>query len=94
MQPCVYILANDYKGTIYTSVTSNLIKRLEQYQSSKNKSFVSRYNCKNLVYYEQYDSIINAISREKQIKAGSRQQKINLIESVNPTWMDLSNTIF
>lgn len=94
MQPCVYILANDYKGTIYTGVTSNLIKRLEQYQSSKNKSFVSRYKCKNLVYYEQYDSIINAISREKQIKAGSRQQKINLIESVNPTWMDLSNTIF
>ena len=93
-QPCVYIMASAYNGTLYVGVTSNLIKRMEQYKTPGNKGFVHKYNCKNLVYYELYNSIVDAIEREKQLKGGSRQQKIDLIESVNQNWMDLCGTLF
>lgn len=88
-QPCVYIMASRRNGTIYTGVTSDLIKRVHQHKNLKVDSFVKKYNCKYLVYFEQYSDILTAITREKQIKAGSRKKKIELIEKANPEWKDL-----
>ena len=89
-QPAVYIMANKRNGTLYTGVTSNLIKRVYQHKHpTSNKSFTSKYECKYLVYYEQYSDMENAIMREKQIKAGSRKDKLKIIETMNPEWLDL-----
>ena len=83
----VYILNNT---TLYTGVTSDLITRvLEHKEKVYPKSFTAKYNISKLVYYESFHSIEEAISREKQIKAGSRKKKIILIESLNPRWIDL-----
>ena len=92
-QPAVYIMASKRNGTIYTGVTSNLIKRIHEHKNNINCSFTSRYKCKLLVYYELCDSMEIAILREKQIKAGSRKKKINLINSMNPEWKDLYKSI-
>jgi len=88
-QPAIYIMANKRNGTIYTGVTSNLSKRIYQHKNESSQSFTSNYQCKILVYYEIFDDMISAISREKQIKAGSRNKKLKLIESINPQWEDL-----
>ena len=92
-QPAIYIMTNKPYGTLYTGVTSHLIQRVYQHKHSNIASFTSRYRCKYLVYYELYEDIVTAISREKQIKAGSRQKKIALIESLNPQWHDLYASI-
>lgn len=89
----IYILTNKPNGTLYTGVTSNLIKRIYEHKQGTIPSFTQKYNCKRLVYYEQFENIIAAIEREKQIKGGSRSKKINLIESINPEWIDLYPTI-
>jgi len=87
----VYILTNKNNTVLYTGVTSNLSNRLIQHQNGFFKnSFTDRYNVKKLVYYEEFDRIETAIAREKQIKAGSRQKKVNLINKFNPEWKDLS----
>jgi len=91
--PCVYILANKRNGTIYTGVTSNLNKRVLEHKNNVVKGFTEKYNVHNLVYYETTDTMFNAIEREKQIKAGSRKKKIDLIEKNNPEWKDLYNEI-
>ncbi len=88
-QPAIYIMANQYRGTIYTGVTSNLIKRVYQHKQGEMRGFTTRYACHLLVYYELHDEIFSAIEREKQIKAGSRNKKIILIEKNNPEWRDL-----
>lgn len=88
-QPCVYIMASRRNGTLYTGVTSNLAQRAYQHRESLIPGFTSRYACKLLVWYEPYDSMIDAIGREKQIKAGSRKSKLALIEALNPDWRDL-----
>ena len=88
-QPVIYIMANKYHGTIYTGVTSDLIQRVYQHKQAKIIGFTNRYHCHYLVYYELFDDIVSAIEREKQIKAGSRKNKIQLIEKMNPTWLDL-----
>jgi putative endonuclease len=88
-QPAVYILTNKYKGTLYTGVTSNLIQRIWQHKSKLVEGFTKKYSVDRLVYFELTEDIGSAITREKQIKAGSRAKKISLIESVNPEWCDL-----
>ena len=87
--PAIYIMTNKPHGTIYTGVTSNLIKRIYQHKQKFIDGFASQYGCTRLVYFEQFDSINDAIAREKQIKAGSRKRKIALIQSLNPKWEDL-----
>ena len=89
-QYCVYLMTNKNNTVIYTGVTSDLKKRVHQHRQRLVKGFTKKYNIDKLVYYEVLDDAYNAISREKQIKAGSRQKKINLINAVNKEWTDLS----
>lgn len=86
-------MTNRPHGTLYTGVTSNLVQRVYQHKNKLIKGFTSKYNLTLLVYFECTDSIISAIEREKQIKGGSRQAKIELIESINPKWLDLYSSI-
>ena len=85
----IYILTNKNHTVLYTGVTGNLIKRIQEHKEHKFKGFTSKYNIEKLVYFEAFNSIIEAIAREKQIKAGSRLIKINLINKSNPLWKDL-----
>lgn len=87
----IYILTNKNNTVLYTGVTSNLTKRLYEHRSGYYpNSFTSKYNVTKLVYYEGFISIDEAIAREKQIKAGSRQKKQDLINAFNPQWNDLT----
>ncbi len=88
-QPAVYIMASRRNGTLYTGVTSDLIRRVWQHRESETPGFASRYGCKMLVWYELHDDMTAAIAREKQIKGGSRKNKLALIEAMNPAWWDL-----
>jgi putative endonuclease len=89
-QPCVYILASQRSGTLYIGVTSDLIARLYQHRTGQVKGFTARYHVHRLVRFEQFETMHEAISREKQLKRWHRQWKINLIESENPEWADLA----
>lgn len=83
----IYIMTNRWNTVIYTGVTNDLIRRVNEHKMHVDeKSFTARYQLEKLVYYEQCDDSYTAISREKQIKAGSRQKKIELIKSINPEW--------
>jgi len=93
-QPAVYILANQRNGTLYIGVTSDLIKRISEHKGHTKIGFTSHYTCKNLVYYEIFDDMTNAIAREKQLKAGSRKKKIDLIKKETPQWKDLYEGLF
>lgn len=85
----VYILFNKPHGTLYTGVTSNLKKRILEHKTKiYPRSFSAEYNISKLGYYEEFQSITEAIDREKQIKAGSRAKKNRLIMLMNPTWED------
>jgi len=87
----IYILTNKNNAVLYVGLTSNLVKRLYEHRTGLNpKSFTSRYNVTKLVYYEEFISIEEAIDREKQLKGGSRQKKLNLINQFNPKWNDLT----
>lgn len=92
-EPAVYIMASRRNGTLYTGVTSDLVKRVYEHKNSGIQCFTSKYNCKTLVFYELIDSMESAIMREKQIKGGSRKKKLNLIEQQNPQWLDLFEDI-
>jgi putative endonuclease len=85
----IYILTNRPYGTLYTGVTSNLIKRVYQHKNHLLNGFSKKYNTKLLVYYDSCEDIYFAITREKQIKKWKRLWKIQLIESTNPQWSDL-----
>ncbi len=85
----VYIMTNKCRGTLYTGVTSNLIKRVYEHKTGITKGFTEKYNCKQLVFFELYEDMINAITREKQIKKFLRNKRIKLIESMNLGWKDL-----
>jgi putative endonuclease len=87
--PAVYIMANKRNGTLYTGVTSNLAQRAWQHREGLLPGFTTRYACKLLVWYERHDNMTSALEREKQIKAGSRKNKLALIEASNPDWRDL-----
>ncbi|MCQ2107977.1 MAG: GIY-YIG nuclease family protein [Fibrobacter sp.] len=84
-----YILFNKRQGCLYTGVTNNLVKRVFEHKSGLHEGFTKKYEVNKLGYYEEYNDIRLAISREKQLKAGNRSQKIHLIESKNPFWNDL-----
>jgi putative endonuclease len=85
----VYILTNHSDQVLYTGVTSDLVKRVYEHKEKIVEGFTKKYNIDKLVYYEVFDDIESAIEREKQIKAGPRKKKIDLIESMNPAYQDL-----
>jgi putative endonuclease len=89
-QPCVYILADRYRGAMYTGVTSGLLGRIHQHREEIFKGFTARYAVKRLVWFEVGEDIEGAIRREKTIKRWPRQWKFNLIEKDNPDWRDLA----
>ena len=89
----VYILTNSRHTVLYTGVTNDLQRRVWEHKNKTGSGFTKRYNVGKLVYYETGDDINIAIAREKQIKAGSRQKKIDLINSLNPEWKDLADDI-
>lgn len=82
-------MTNKKNGTLYIGVTSNLIKRVYEHKNGSCDGFTKKYGLKSLVYYEVCEEITTAIAREKQLKAGSRKKKIDLIESLNTDWLDL-----
>ena len=92
-QPCVYTMASKRHGTLYTGVTANLPRRAWEHREGLAKGFTVKYGCKVLVWYELHESMIAAIAREKQIKAGSRVKKLALIETLNPEWNDLYESL-
>ena len=85
----VYIMTNKNNTVLYTGVTNDLKRRVYQHKEKLIKGFTKKYNINKLVYYEICEDIYSAISREKQIKGGSRQKKIDLIDSINGEWNDL-----
>ena len=87
--PYVYILASRRNGTLYTGVTTDLVRRIWQHREGATPGFTSRYGVKRLVWYEEYGDIVSAIAREKQIKRWRRAWKLALIEARNPQWLDL-----
>jgi putative endonuclease len=92
-QGYIYILFSKRYGTLYTGVTSNLVKRVYEHKTNAIEGFTKNYEVDKLGYYEVCNSIVTAIEREKQIKSGSRKRKLDLIESMNPEWKDLYSTI-
>jgi putative endonuclease len=87
--PFVYIMASRRNGTLYVGVTSDLARRVSEHREGTIAGFTRRYGCKLLVWMEPRERIDEAIAREKQIKAGSREDKLALIERDNPLWNDL-----
>lgn len=85
----VYIITNKTNAVLYTGVTNNLCRRVHEHKEKSLKGFTQKYNLNKLVYYEVFEEIEYALLREKQIKGGSRKDKIGLIESVNKEWKDL-----
>jgi putative endonuclease len=85
----IYIITNYYNTVLYTGVTNDLIRRIYEHKEKIIAGFTKKYNVNKLVYYEIFTDINSAIAREKQIKAGSRQKKIDLVDSMNPQWCDL-----
>ena len=92
-QYCVYIMTNYGNTVLYTGLTNSLKRRVLEHKEKLVDGFTKRYNVTKLVYYEVTEDIRAAIAREKQIKGGSRQKKINLINSINPEWRDLFDEI-
>ena len=92
-QPCVYILASKQNGTLYTGVTSSLLKRIWEHKNNLVEGFTKKYNVHNLVWYEVHESMESAIQREKTIKNWKRAWKIKEIEKTNPQWRDLYPTL-
>jgi putative endonuclease len=94
MKGFVYIMTNQNNTVLYTGFTSDLIDRILKHRLKKYPgSFSAKYNIDKLVYFEELDTIGEAIKREKQIKAGSRAKKIELINSLNPEWVDLCGMV-
>ncbi|WP_303907332.1 GIY-YIG nuclease family protein [Thiohalomonas denitrificans] len=88
----VYILTNKDNRVLYTGVTNDLERRLYEHRNGLTPGFASKYRCHKLVWFESTPDVEAAIGREKQIKAGSRERKVRLIEQLNPQWRDLSTT--
>ena len=85
----VYTTTNKHNTVLYTGVTNNRSRRIFEHQTKTRGGFTSKYSISKLVYLEEFGEIGDAIAREKQIKGGSRQRKIDLINSINPEWRDL-----
>lgn len=88
-QPAVYIMASRRNGTLYTGVTSDLVKRVYEHRNHLVKGFTKRYDVCTLVWYELHGDMFSAIAREKAIKEWKRKWKLRLIENGNPSWRDL-----
>ena len=89
----VYILTNQNRTTLYIGVTNNLQRRIYEHKQGMHPGFTKKYNLHQLVYFEHYTDIKAAIGREKQLKGGSRKKKLDLINSLNPSWQDLYETL-
>jgi putative endonuclease len=89
----VYMLASKRNGTLYIGVTNNLLKRVHQHKNDVTEGFTRKYNVHSLVYYEVFNRIQDAITREKQMKKWKRQWKMELIEKSNPNWEDLFESL-
>ena len=89
MSGFVYILASRRMGTLYTGVTNDIVRRVQEHKSDAIKGFTSKYKVHNLVWYEYFEDMRDAISNEKKIKGWRREWKIQLIETNNPLWNDL-----
>jgi len=89
----VYIMTNKYNTALYTGVTNNLPRRVLEHRSGQGGAFTGKYKIYKLVYYEAGSDVNAVIAREKQIKAGSRQKKIDLVNSINPEWQDLYDAL-
>ena len=89
----VYIMTNKHNTVLYTGVTNNLRRRVWQHKEKLIEGFTKRYNVTKLVYCEMFDDVGTAIAREKQIKAGSRQKKVDLVNSINGEWRDLFDEV-
>ena len=85
----IYIMTNKVNTVLYTGFTNNLDRRVYEHKEKIIEGFTKKYNINKLVYYEIFSDARNAIIREKQIKAGSRKKKLDLINSMNPEWKDL-----
>ena len=85
----IYIMTNKNKNVLYIGVTSNLVRRVYEHRNKLRDGFTSKYNLTQLVYFEKFGNIRDAITREKQLKAGSRAKKEALINTTNPQWEDL-----
>jgi len=92
-QPAVYILASKRNGTLYTVVTSDIVKRIWEHKNNLVEGFTQRYTVHHLVWYELHASMASAITREKQLKKWKRIWKLELIEKDNPYWIDLYEAI-
>jgi putative endonuclease len=90
----IYIMTNQYNTTLYTGVTNDLKRRVMEHKQDVVEGFTKRYKLHKLVYYEVTDSINTALAREKQIKAGSRQHKKDLVNGMNKEWKDLADELF
>ena len=88
-----YILSNS-RGTLYTGVTSNLIRRIAQHHDRAGGKFTRKYRIHRLIYFEKTHDVISAIEREKQIKSWSRKKKLDLIRALNPKFEDLTDSLF
>jgi putative endonuclease len=86
----VYILANNRNTVLYIGITSNIERRISEHKQGIIRGFTSKYNVDKLVYLEEHQNINEAIKREKQVKAGSRKKKEDLVNNFNPSWEDLS----
>lgn len=89
----IYIMTNFENGTLYTGVTNNLVRRVYEHKNKLAEGFTKKYDLDKLVYFEVFGSIEYAISREKQIKSGSRKKKLDLINKFNKEWVDLYESI-
>ena len=89
----VYIMTNKNNTVLYTGVTNNLVRRVLEHRSGTGSQFTRKYNITKLVFFETTRDVNAAIAREKQLKAGSRQKKIALLEEINPGWEDLFDEI-
>jgi len=90
----IYILTNVHKTVLYVGVTSELKQRVLKHKTKFYKdSFTSKYNCDRLVYYEHFNSIVDAIDRETQLKRCDRKTKVDLINKFNPEWKDLFDSL-
>lgn len=90
----IYIMTNKHNTVLYTGVTNDPQRRVLEHKSGEGSDFTSKYNIEKLVYFDMTNDVDTAITREKQIKAGSRQKKIDLIVSINPEWKDLYQEYF
>ncbi len=93
MQAYVYLLTNKPYGTLYVGVTNDLARRVQEHREAVVDGFTKTYGLKRLAWYELHESIVEAITREKQIKEWRRAWKVNLIQEMNPNWDDLYETL-